>query len=189
MPVDVAALRRRYKPERLLPQLSLRSDTGLVPAAAAIGTRRVLLDTTVYIHELAGTLPAEARRLLDGALHFHSPLCIAEVLSGLSNLHPGSPFFRPAWAHYDHLFSAIPRIRLLTPDEDVLAQAGVVAGLLARTQNYARSGSRTLFNDAAIYLTAAKRGLPVLTANRGDCDLIQQITGVGAFIHYAAVQT
>jgi len=37
-----------------------------------------------------------------------------------------------------------------------------------------------------IYLTAAKAGLPVLTANRGEFDLLQQVAGTGSFIHYAA---
>jgi hypothetical protein len=35
-----------------------------------------------------------------------------------------------------------------------------------------------------ILLTAAKAGLPVLTANRVDFDLIQQIAGTGQFVYY-----
>jgi len=34
--------------------------------------------------------------------------------------------------------------------------------------------------------SAAKAGIPVLTANRGDFDLIQQAAGHGEFIHYIA---
>jgi hypothetical protein len=35
-----------------------------------------------------------------------------------------------------------------------------------------------------IYLTAAKAGLPVLTANRDEFDLIQQLAPEGHFIHF-----
>jgi hypothetical protein len=39
-------------------------------------------------------------------------------------------------------------------------------------------------NDALIFLTAAKAGIPVLTANRDEFDLIQQLAPAGRFIHY-----
>ncbi len=81
----------------------------------------------------------------------------------------------------------IPDNRILPADNKVLAQAGLISGVLARTQNYRKEQLKELFNDAAIYLTAAKSGIPVLTANRGDFDLIQQAAGHGDFIHYAAL--
>jgi len=40
-------------------------------------------------------------------------------------------------------------------------------------------------NDALIYLAAAKAGLPVLTENRNQFDLIPQVAQEGRFIHYA----
>ena len=39
-------------------------------------------------------------------------------------------------------------------------------------------------NDALIYLTAAKRWLPVVTANRVEFDMIQQIAPGGTFLHF-----
>lgn len=184
MPVDLAALQRRYRPDRLLTPFQQRDAALLVSAAAAAGTRQVLLDTTVYIHEVAGKLPPDAADLLDGALHFHCSLAVAEVVQGLGKYHPNSANFGSAWTHYDRLFGSIPQNRLLTPDSGILAQAGAVAGILARTQNHVKDQGKTLFNDAAILLTAARHGLPVLTANRGDCDLIQQVAGQVAFIYY-----
>ena len=41
-----------------------------------------------------------------------------------------------------------------------------------------------MLNDALIFLTAAKAGLPVLTSNRRDFDLLQQIIPTGRFIVY-----
>nr|WP_294517146.1 PIN domain-containing protein [uncultured Rhodopila sp.] len=186
MSIDIAALKRRCKPERQVRQFVRRSGEALVSAASATGLRRVLVDTTVYIHEVAGTLPADATRLLDGALRFHSAFCIAEIVSSLCDLHPGSRYFDPAREYYRRLFSSISRHRLLTPDADILAQAAVVSGTLARTQGYARRDRKELFNDAVIYLTAARLGVPLLTANRDDFDLIQQAAEWGMFIYYVA---
>ncbi|MEL6062021.1 MULTISPECIES: hypothetical protein [unclassified Methylobacterium] len=38
--------------------------------------------------------------------------------------------------------------------------------------------------DALIFLTATRAGLPVLTANRDDFDLIQQLAPEGRFVLY-----
>ena len=62
----------------------------------------------------------------------------------------------------------------------------MVTGLLSRTQGFQPYQRKECLNDALIYLTAAKAGLPVLTANRDDFDTIQQIVSAGVFIHYSA---
>ncbi len=186
VPVDIAALKRRYKPQRLVGRFAQRADSELTSAAKSCSVTAILVDTTVYVHDFSGRLPADASALLDRTLHFNCALCIAEIISGLSQRHPGSPEFEPGWDYYDKFFAKIPQRRLLTPDDDILAQAGLISGVQARTQNYQRHQTKELFNDAAIYLTAAKVGIPVLTANRGDFDLIQQVAGHGEFIHYTA---
>jgi predicted nucleic acid-binding protein len=60
----------------------------------------------------------------------------------------------------------------------------VIAGTLARTQGFQSHQRKECLNDALIYLTAAKRGLPVLTANRSEFDMIQQIAPGGAFFWF-----
>ncbi|TIX20255.1 MAG: type II toxin-antitoxin system VapC family toxin, partial [Mesorhizobium sp.] len=62
-------------------------------------------------------------------------------------------------------------------------EAGVISGILARTQNFQPYQRKECLNDALIYLTAARSGLPVLTANRDEFDLIQQIAPDGQFVH------
>ena len=59
----------------------------------------------------------------------------------------------------------------------------LIAGILARTQGFQPHQRKECLNDALIFLTAAKIGLPVLTANRGDFSLIQQLAPEGRFIH------
>jgi len=183
--VDILALKRRYKPERRLKRLAPRPESKLTPASLAQPSQ-IMFDTTVYIHEVEGRLPADAKNLIDRTLNFHSAFCLAEILAGISALDPSSLRYASVWRYYHSVFSGFPDNRILPPDNTVLAQAGVISGVLARTQNYRKEQVKELFNDAAIYLTAAKAGIPVLTANRGDFDLIQQAAGHGEFIHYTA---
>ena len=95
--------------------------------------------------------------------------------------HPGWPALRD---HYTGLFASVPATRLLTPDAQTWADAGLIAGTLARTQRFQPHQRKECLNDALIFLTAAKAGLPVLTANRGEFDLIQQLAPEVRFIHY-----
>jgi hypothetical protein len=60
----------------------------------------------------------------------------------------------------------------------------VIAGALARMQGFQKHQRKECLNDALIYLSAAKAGLPVLTANRDEFDIIQQIAPEGWFIHF-----
>jgi hypothetical protein len=86
--------------------------------------------------------------------------------------------------HYVELFDNIPSTRLLIPDAQVWSGAGVLAGALARTQGFQRYQRKECLNDALIYLTAAKAGLPVLTSDRNQFDLIQHFAPEGQFIRF-----
>lgn len=189
MSIDLDALLRRWKPEKRKGQLRPRPAADLVPAASVSGARRLPLvpDTTVYIHNAAGTLPSEVETLLDGALQWHCSVCLGELTTGIANYSPAAPGWRGMKDVYAEVFHAIPDSRVLTPDDDAWLSAGLISGTLARTQGLQRHQRKELLNDALIYLTAAKAGLPVLTANRDEFDLVQQIAGTGLFIHYAPV--
>jgi len=141
-------------------------------------------DTNVYIMAAGGTLPRLARMLLSNALQFHCSVCLGELTAGIANTHPSRTGAAAMRAHYAELFDTIPSGRLLTPDAQVWVEAGLVTGVLARTQGFQRHQLKECLNDALIYLTAAKAGLPVLTANRDEFDLIQQLAPEGRFIHF-----
>lgn len=81
-----------------------------------------------------------------------------------------------------HLIS--PETRVVTPDPQIWAEAGLIARTLAHTQNFQRHQRKECLNDALIFLTAARVGLPVLTVNRGEFDVIQQLAPQGSFIYY-----
>ncbi len=153
--------------------------SGSFPAA-------LLLDTNVYIHRAAGRLPAALAEMIDRTLLFHCTVALAELATGIANADPARPGWEAMRDHYTALFAAIPESRTLTPDAQTWLDAGVVSGLLSRTQGFQRHQRKECLNDTLIYLTAANAGLPVLTANRGDFDTIQQIASAGVFIHYSS---
>ncbi|GAC1487542.1 MAG: hypothetical protein NVS2B11_13120 [Acetobacteraceae bacterium] len=144
----------------------------------------LLLDTNVYINRAAGRLAPPVRDAIDQALLFHCSVALAELAVGVANADPSRPDWPALRDHYSALFAAIPASRLVTPDAQVWAEAGVIAGTLARTQGFQPHQRKECLNDALISLAAAKAGVPVLTANRDEFDLIQQIAPEGQFIHY-----
>jgi len=184
--IDLRDTLRRRKPQRRRRQLTARSRGGVIGAGEVASSGRVLLmpDTNVYIGASAGTLPAVAQKLVERSLLFHCSVCLGELATGVANANPSLASWPALRDHYADLFDSIPSARLLTPDAQVWTDAGVVAGVLARTQGFQRQQRKECLNDALIYLTAAKAGLPVLTADRHQFDLIQQLAPEGQFIHF-----
>jgi len=116
-----------------------------------------------------------------------APYCsvaLAELAVGVANADPTRPDWTMLQDHYGALFDAVPTTRLVVPDAEIWTDAGVVASTLARTQGFQPYQRKNRLNDALIFLSAAKAGLPVLTANRVDFDLVQQLAPEGRFIYY-----
>jgi predicted nucleic acid-binding protein len=182
--IDLKSALRRRKPAKRISQLTPRPREALVDIAA-LPSRPLflLLDTNVYINRAAGRLEPRVRDAVDQALLFHSSVALAELAIGVANADPTRPGWSALQAHYAELFASIPASRLVTPDAQVWADAGVIAGTLARTQGFEPHQRKECLNDALIFLTAAKAGLPVLTANRDEFDLIQQLAPEGQLIH------
>lgn len=186
MSIDLGSGLRRIKADKRRAQITTRPRGDLISAADIAGAGRpaLLLDTNVYIQSAAGTLPGVVAAVVDRGLLFHCSVCLAELATGVANADPTRAGWKTMRGHYTTLMASIPPTRLLTPDADIWAEAGVVAGTLARCQGYQRHQRKECLNDALIYLTAAKAGLPVLTANRDEFDLIQQLMPQGQFIHF-----
>lgn len=168
-------------------RLSPRASSDLINAGDFIerpGTLQLVPDTMVYIELAAGRLPQTVIDLYARSVAFHCAVCVGEIAIGLANKDPAHPTTPRARAYFTALFAAIPATRILAPDASVWADAGLVTGILARPQGFRRDERKETLNDALIYLTAARAGLPVLTRNRDDFDLIQQLAPGGMFIHY-----
>lgn len=131
----------------------------------------------------SGRLPGPVAACLDRSRLFHCSVCLSEIAAGVAHAAParGLSAIR---GHYAAVFASIPASRLLVPDADTWIDAGLIAGTLARLQDFQREQRKECLNDALIFLTASRAGLPVLTADRGDYDLIQQLAPEGRFISF-----
>jgi predicted nucleic acid-binding protein len=148
------------------------------------GLSILLLDANVYINRAAGRLAAPLRDIIDQALLFHCSVALADLAVGVANADLSRSDWPALRDHYSALFATIPASRLMTPDAQVCEDAGVIAGILARTQGFRPYQRKECLNDALIFLTAAKAGIPVRTANRDEFDRIQQVAPEGQFVHY-----
>jgi predicted nucleic acid-binding protein len=184
--IDLRSALRKRKPDKHRSQLvprplgALAAWTTLQGAGPAV----LLLDTNVYINRAAGRLAAPLREVIDQALLFHCAVALAELATGVAHANPAHPRWPALRNHYAELLASVPASRLITPDAQIRADAGLIAGTLTRTQGFQAHQREECLNDALIFLTATKAGLPVLTANRGEFDLIQQLAPEGRFVHY-----
>lgn len=149
------------------------------------GPMTLVPNTTVYIDTAAGRMSAATLDLIRQATQVHSVVCLSGIAQGLSLHDPTAAHHRAVRRHYVELTRRIPPNRVLTPDDDVWVRAGVLTGLLTRTQGYQAHQRKELLADALIYLSAAKAGVPVLTRNAGDFDLLNQLHPAGRVIVYA----
>jgi hypothetical protein len=88
------------------------------------------------------------------------------------------------WGGNTASWGSISDTRLPVPDAETWHLAGAISGTLARIQGFQPHQRKECLNDALIYLTVAKRGLPVVTATRAEFDLIQLIAPGGTFLHF-----
>jgi predicted nucleic acid-binding protein len=184
--IDLAAALRRVKPERRADRLRPRTPSELIDVADIAGGRfTAVLDTCVYIDDAADRLPAAAERLIDSGILFHCAVSLGEIAVGLGHLSPQSPRYRTVRAYYRDLLKRVPAQRVLIPDADTWVQAGLLAGTVARIQDYDRRQLKAALNDALIFVAAVKAGLPVLTAN-ADFDLLSQLDPRGRIVFYRA---
>jgi hypothetical protein len=184
MSLDLAAVLRRRKPEKRSRRLATRPATVRASAATISGRLAILIpDTCVYIDAAAGRLPLDAQALLRRAVQHHSSVCLGELAAGLGNMPPEASGYAAARMHYVGLMRSVPPGRTIVPDDGDWLEAGVLAGTLARLQDMQPHQRKDALNDALIYVSAAKAGAPVLTAN-ADFDLLQQLHPAGSVIFY-----
>jgi predicted nucleic acid-binding protein len=184
--IDLGSALGRRRPAKRTAQLASRAhvDPAGWMTLTPSGPPALVLDTNVCINQAAGRLPSVLRDIVDTVLLFHCSVALAELAVGFANADP----LRQGWTalrdHYIGLVASIPASRVMTPDAGVWMDAGVIAGTLSRTQGFQPYQRKACLNDALIFLTAAKAGLAVLTANRREFDLIQQLAPEVRFIHY-----
>ena len=179
---------RRLKPEKHRKRLAYR-DRSQLPYLSSLKPPfpKLLLDTTVYIDALQGRLPESVEIALRAGNLWHSTVTEAELAAVAGLLDPSHLETQRVIAQIAASVELRPAHRILAPDRDAWREAGILAGLLARLQQYGKNERRKALNDALIFLTAAKNGCVVLTRNVTDFDLLMQLDQRGQARFYGAL--
>ena len=181
MGFDRKASLRRIRPQRSAAKLARRpeEELPLVHKAAVIG-RELLLDTCVYIDVLQGKTPVEVDSLLENRIVNHSCVALAEMTHLMGALDPADK--RPVLKTLGRTIDDIPEHRLSAPSSRMFGEAGMLAGMVTRLSG--QPHSIALLNDALLFLQAAATGCDLLTGNRRDFDLLDQIIpGTGVILY------
>lgn len=176
---DPDAVTRAYprRADRLLP-----FDPATMPPDAP-----VMLDTNVYIARAQDRLPDHIVHVIAARTVLHCGVALSELSISAGLLDPKdkrtSRYREPLRA----LLDAIDLLDCRSPGAAAWAEAGMLAGLLARTQLGLGQSRRTLsavetccqagrrralLNDALIFLTAREAGAVLVSANVADIDLL-----------------
>ena len=132
-----------------------------------------MLDTTVYLDALkAAGLPIAIATLVARNVVLHSAIACAELVVSVGHLDPAHPRTDRHRTPLIDILSRMAPTRIVAPSADAWTEAAIVAGILARTQGYAREARRAVLHDAMILLTAVEAGAVLISRNVRDMDLL-----------------
>lgn len=173
---------RHARPFPRRPDSELPFDPASVPA-----DRPLMLDTTVYVHRLQNKVPPPIFALIEARPVLHCAVAVAEIAISVGIMdptHATTPRHRPPLLDLLHGISARD---MRAPGPAAWAEAGMLAGILARTQlglaraktalapdevERQRESRRRLLNDALIFLCAAEYGAVLISGNVADMDVL-----------------
>ena len=146
-----------------------------------------MLDTTFYIARFQSRLPVAIREFAETRSILHCGVALAELSISAGILDPSD---RRTHAHrhpLKHLMETINIADCRSPSAEAWAEAGMLSGILARTQLglgrpkkelsavelCCQTGRRrALLNDTLVFLTAREAGAILISANVSDMDLL-----------------
>lgn len=178
----------RHDPDGFTRGLVTRAAAELPYDPAAFGhDLPVMLDTNAYIDQLKGKLPAGIARFIAGRALLHCSIALQEIAISIGIMDPANPATPTHRPPLVQLLENIHQRDCVAPSPAAWIEAGMLAGILARTQLglarpkgtltpdqacCQRGERRRLLNDALIFLTAQEQGAVLVTANRKDMDLL-----------------
>lgn len=181
--VDAAIRWAKLDPNRIL---SRRRDDELpfIDAAATPGGQALLLDTCVYIDQLQGRTPGGLDTLVEARVTHHSTVAIQELMHTVGVLRSDDRRTPSIVAAIRNLLVAMPPHRIVTPDDNILGRAALLAGMLCRLQGFGRERRLRALHDCVLFLQAQKFGMVMLTANVADFDVLLQLVPKGRVLFY-----
>jgi hypothetical protein len=117
----------------------------------------------------------------------HLSVCVAELVHAFGRLDPRHPGTAAALRELANSVADIPPHRLRAASAAVVAEAGILAGLLCRLGGFKPGQQLAALNDATLFLHALANGFVVLTRNVRDFDIMNQILPSGQVLFYSAV--
>lgn len=185
MSFDLAQSLRRLRPQRIRTAPPKRSDGDLPFVNEDPGSGpELLLDTCVYIDVLQGRTPDSVERLLQLRITNHSSVCLSEMTHLFGRLDPADRRTSGVLREIARTIDDIPHHRLTTPSVRAAAEAGILAGLMARLSGFTVGRDQAALNDALIYTHAIERGFVVLTRNRREFEVLDQLRPAGSVLFY-----
>ncbi len=189
----------RHDPDAFPASLPRRDRAALPFDPAAVPPdRAVMLDTSVYIQRLRGKLPEPIIACIDARMVRHSAVACAELAIGAGLLHPSHPATARNRAVIATLLGTISATDIVAPSAAAWGEAGMIAGILARTQYTTQPRQardpvrdpgrdpgrapgpaggqdairRRLLNDALLFLGAREQGAVLVSMDSTDMDLL-----------------
>ncbi len=135
----------------------------------------LMLDTTVYIDAQNAKLPQALAGRIAGAEILHCAVALGEIAANLGLLDPGHPGTSGVRQTLRETLARADPQRTVAPSAQAWLEATVLAGMLARTQGFAKDDRRRLLNDALIFLSAHESGAVLVSRNIRDMDLLLQL--------------
>ena len=186
--LTAGALALTHDPDRHTRPLPRRHDSALPFDPAALPPDLpLMLDTTVYVHRLQNKIPPPILALVEARPVLHCAVAVAEIAvsAGIMDpTHATTARYRTPLLGPLHGISVLD---MRAPGPAVWAEAGMLAGILARTQfgltqprtalasgeaEQQRESRRRLLNDALIFLCAGEHAAILVSGNVADMDVL-----------------
>jgi len=149
----------------------------------------VIPDANFYIYRLQRKVPSQILDFVAGRNVIHSGIACSEMTTAVGILDPAHSKTPDSSAPIVQLLETIDTAGMVVPSGTAWAEAGMIAGILARTQLLSRSKKemspveyccergrrRELLHDVLLYLTALENDAILVTANAKDIDLVRRI--------------
>lgn len=177
-----------HDPDRHTRPFHRRDDRALPFDPAVLPPDRpLMLDTTVYVHRLQNKIPPPIHALVGARPVLHCAVAVAEIAISAGIMDPTHATTARYRTPLMGLLHGISALDIRAPGPATWAEAGMLAGILARTQfglarprtalasgeaEQQRESRRRLLNDALIFLCAGEHGAVLVSGNVADMDVL-----------------